>query len=95
MLEGWVHFWFRGELLSVPAELRGEHDALVAQLNRVKAENAALVEWIQRLEAELDQRARLQEQQRRVDTLLRIFRSLIEPKARQQGRQDILAQYLP
>ena len=48
LLDGWVRFWFRGELLPLPADLLRELNATKLLLRQAEAENA-------RLRAELEQ----------------------------------------
>src|SRR5262249_32517157 len=57
LLDGWVRFWFRGELLPLPAELKNQLDGTRAQLTverqaREAAERAAEAERLARLTAE-------------------------------------------
>jgi hypothetical protein len=113
LLEGWVRFWFRGELLPIPAELRARMRELRQEMEKLQNDNAALVAAKQelttktqnltaqtqeltglttRLQAQLKERDdQLQEQQHQRDTLFGLLRGLVEAKARQAGRQDILA----
>jgi Uma2 family endonuclease len=92
LLEGWVRFWFRGDLLPIPAELREqahklrqEHQALVAQVQELTAQ-------VSHLETQLKERDDLLKARQRADALLGMLRALVEAKARQGGREDILTQ---
>jgi Uma2 family endonuclease len=128
LLDGWVRFWFRGELLPVSRELR-------AQMKKLREQNAALVAQTQELTTQnthlhaqlkerddklkerdeqlkerdrqlkeqseqLKERDRLlkeqtdqaQAQQQRATDLAGRLRPVVEARARQVGRQDILAQ---
>jgi Uma2 family endonuclease len=49
LLEGWVRFWFRGELLPLPAELQRQVEALRRQLADKDAEIARLQAELARL----------------------------------------------
>jgi Uma2 family endonuclease len=63
LLDGWVRYWYRGELLPIPVELQDQ---------------------IQQL------RQQLQERERQMEAVASMLRPLVEVRARQAGRQDIL-----
>lgn len=79
LIDGWVRYWFRGELLPLPADLQAEVDKLRAQL---QAQDQQLQTQDQQLQAKGAQ----------LDHLVGVFRGLVEDHARQRGRQDILSQ---
>jgi DNA repair exonuclease SbcCD ATPase subunit len=59
LLDGWVRFWFRGELLPLPAELQGEVEALQGQLEEWRGQAEQ-----ERLRADQQQELAAQEKQR-------------------------------
>ncbi len=58
ILDGWVRFWFRGELLPLPAELQHELDETRKQLADAQRQNRVLQQEVERLRAELDKTRR-------------------------------------
>jgi hypothetical protein len=179
LLDGWVRFWYRGELLPVPAELReqmarlreqmarlrqqmakieadkeglvadkeklqADKAGLVADKEKLQADHAAVVAQSTRLQTQIIERDdqlrqrddqlkqrndqlrqrdnqlkqrddqlkqsndqlkqsndqlkqsndQLEKEKRQADTLMDMLRSVVEAKARQAGREDILAQVL-
>ncbi len=99
LLDGWVRFWYRGELLPVSAELREqmrklhqEATALLQQNTQLQGQLEQRDDQLKHLDSQLKERNdQLQAQQRRADDLLTMLRTLVEARARQGGRQDILA----
>jgi Uma2 family endonuclease len=59
LLDGWVRFWFRGELLPLPAELQGEVEALQGQLEEWRGQAEQ-----ERVRADQQQELAAQEKQR-------------------------------
>jgi Uma2 family endonuclease len=95
VLDGWVRFWHRGELLELPRELRDHLDGLRRQLR--EAEEQARREREEKERAE-EQLRREREEKERAEERLRAerqalvagLRPLVEERARQANRQDIL-----
>ena len=58
LLDGWVRYWFRGELLPLPAELQRERNEARQELATERQARLAAEEENARLRAELDQMKR-------------------------------------
>jgi hypothetical protein len=54
LLNGWVRFWFRGELLPLPADLLRKLDEAQQQLERERQRRLAAEEEVTRLRAEIE-----------------------------------------
>jgi Uma2 family endonuclease len=79
LLEGWLRFWHRGELLDLPAELQQRLDELWEEL-QLKSE-------------QLSQQARqIHNLEQSMGDMLQRLRRLAEDRARQASRPDILEQ---
>jgi Uma2 family endonuclease len=72
LLDGWVRFWFRGELLSLPAELQRDLDTVRGQLAETarRAEEAIRQAEEEKRRAE-EERVRAQEEKRRAEEAIR------------------------
>jgi Uma2 family endonuclease len=53
VLDGWVRFWYKGELLQLPAELREQRDEFKKERDEVREQLAAAEREIDRLRAQL------------------------------------------
>ncbi len=56
MLDGWVRFWYKGELLPLPADLQRQNDQLKTRLADEEKARRAAEEEVARLRAQLEQR---------------------------------------
>jgi hypothetical protein len=54
LLDDWVRFWYKGELLPLPAELQRDVDQMRRQLRSMTRRAQAAEEEVQRLRAELE-----------------------------------------
>jgi Uma2 family endonuclease len=105
LADGWARFWHRGELLPLPTELQGRLDEQAERIreleNQVGAQEAKLQERdraLQEREEQIQQRdqqlqdreEQIQQRDRQLEGLLASLRPLVEARARQAGRQDIL-----
>jgi Uma2 family endonuclease len=100
ILDGWARFWYRGELLPIPTEMEAE---LIEQRRLVEAERkererlekqlAKEAEEKQQLADQLAKQAeQLRQQKERDEATASLLRPLVEARARQAARQDILDQ---
>ncbi len=55
LLDGWVRFWFRGELLPLPGDLLLQMDQLKREMDRLKRENDQLTGQVDQLKQDLTQ----------------------------------------
>jgi Uma2 family endonuclease len=84
LLDGWLRYWHRGELLPLPAELQQDRDRLrsdLAERNRELHQQADVVQHLKELQAEQT------DQMNQVTSLLR---RQVEERARRASREDIL-----
>lgn len=84
LLDGWLRYWHRGELLPLPAELQQDRDRLrgeLAERNRELRQQADVVQHLKELQAE------------QADQMTQVMSSLrrqVEERAQRAGREDIL-----
>lgn len=99
LLDGWIRFWYRGQLLALPPELQQQ---LNEQSKTVRAQAKQLAERDKQLAERDKQLAALQttlkEHEARSEQHLQeraqaiaLLRTLVEARARERGRADILA----
>ncbi len=79
LLDGWVRYWYQGQLLPLPADLLKQMNELIAQLQ-------AKDEQLQAKDAQLHQQAD------QLNQVIALLRDQVDQRARAQGRQDILEQ---
>jgi Uma2 family endonuclease len=85
LLEGWVRFWFAGELLPVPAELREQMRKLREQMREMGEQNAALMAQTQDLST---QNTRLHAQLKERDDKLKERDDQLKERDRQLKERD-------
>jgi Uma2 family endonuclease len=78
LADGWVRYWFRGDLLPLPEELL---ERLTLQEERIEE----LDQRIEGLETAIGQR------DKKLAEMASVLRPLVESRARQAGRADVLA----
>jgi Uma2 family endonuclease len=107
LVAGWMRYWFRGELLPLPAELQTRLDQQAEQLRRQAEQLRQQAEQLRHLEDQVGTQAdqlkarqelldaqvqQLQQRDAQLEMFLTMLRPLVEAGARQAGRQDILDQ---
>ncbi len=87
ILEGWVRYWYRGQLLEQPAELVERMERQAQQIRQ----QAQRIRQLEGQMAELKSKdEQLQQQEAQLNQLRDFFRRRVEERARQVGRADIL-----
>lgn len=93
VIDGWVRYWYQGELLQLPGELLSQ---LEETRRRARQQQRELRKKDRQLRQRDDQLRQSQDQLRQRDDqtrqLLALLRPVVEVKAQQAGRQDILDQ---
>lgn len=93
ILDRWVRFWYKGELLPLPGELQVQvlrQNAMLAQLDATIRERDDAIR--QQDDAIRQREEQLEVQRQRELSFVAVLRPLVEAKAQVAGRADILTQ---